>query len=126
MTLGGITMRTDQPPFTDVRVRRAISHALDRQAIIEAAYLRGEATPAIGRGLTEWSLPVDQLGVGAQYYQYNPKEAKRLLVEAGYPKGFTTQLIATSGLGRDLVDTAQLVQRFLKDVGIEAALKLQE
>src|SRR5262252_2416492 len=123
---GGITMRNDQPPFNDVRVRRAISHALDRQAIIEAVYIRGEATPAIGRGLTEWSLPVDQLGAGAQYYQYNPKEAKRLLVEAGYPKGFTTQLIATSGLGRDLVDTAQLVQRCLKDVGIEAELKLQE
>src|SRR5215470_13324191 len=79
-----IYMRTDQAPFNDVRVRRAISQAIDRQAIIEAAYLRGEATPAIGRGLTEWSLPVDQLGVGAQYYQYNPKEAKRLLAEAGY------------------------------------------
>ena len=109
-----------------MRVRRAISHALDRQGIIEAVSLRGEATPAIGRGLPEWSLPVDQLGAGAKYYQYNPKEAKRLLVEAGYPKGFKTQLTATSGLGRDLVDTAQLVQRFLKDVGIEAELKLQE
>jgi peptide/nickel transport system substrate-binding protein len=122
----GLTMRTDQPPFNDVRVRRAISQALDRQAIIEAVYLRGEATPAIGRGLAEWSLPVDQLGAGAKYYQYDPKEAKRLLAEAGYPKGFKTQLTTTAGLGRDLVDAAQLVQRFLKDVGIEAALKLQE
>jgi len=123
---GGITMRTDQPPFNDVRVRRAISQALDRQGLIEAVALRGEATPAIGRGLAEWSLPVDQLGAGAKYYQYNPKEAKRLLAEAGFPKGFKTQLTATSGLGRDLVDSAQLVQRFLKDVGIEAELKLQE
>ena len=32
----------------------------------------------------------------------------------------------TSGLGRDLVDDAQLVQRYLKDVGIEAELKIQE
>jgi peptide/nickel transport system substrate-binding protein len=123
---GGLTMRTDQPPFNDVRVRRAISHALDRRGIIEAVYLRGEPTPAIGRGLTEWSLPVDQLGPGAKYYQHDPTEARRLLAEAGYPKGFKTQLTATSGLGRDLVDTAQLVQRFLKDVGIEAELKLQE
>jgi peptide/nickel transport system substrate-binding protein len=37
-----------------------------------------------------------------------------------------TQLTATSGLGRDLVDAVQLVQRFLKDVGIEVELKLQE
>ncbi len=122
----GITMRTDQPPFNDVRVRRAISQALDRQGIIEAVSLRGEATPAIGRGLAEWSLPVDQLGAGAKYYQYDPKEAKRLLAEAGYPKGFKTQLTTTSGLGRDLVDAAQLVQHFLKDVGIEVELKLQE
>jgi peptide/nickel transport system substrate-binding protein len=123
---GGITMRTDQPPFNDVRVRRAISHALDRQGLIEAVSIRGEATPALARGLVEWSLPVDQLGAGAKYYQYDPKEAKRLLAEAGYPKGFKTQLTATSGLGRDLIDATQLVQRFLKDVGIEAELKLQE
>src|SRR5215467_13366422 len=122
----GITMRTEQPPFNDVRVRRAISHAHDRQGLIEAVSPRGEATSVIGRGQTEWSLPVDQLGAGARYYQYNPKEAKRLLVEAGYPKGFKTQITTTSGLGRDLVDAAQLVQRFLKDVGIEAELKLQE
>jgi len=99
---------------------------LDRQGIIEAVYLRGEPTPALARGLVEWSLPVDQLGTGAKYYQYDPKEAKRLLAEAGYPKGFKTQLTATSGLGRDLVDAVQLVQRFLKDVGIEVELKLQE
>src|SRR5262245_63278078 len=123
---GGITMRTDQPPFNDVRVRCAISHALDRQGLIEAVAGRGEPTPAIGRGLTAWSLPVDQLGAGAKYYQYNPKEARRLLAEAGYPKGFKTQLTANSGLGHDLVDNAQLVQRFLKDVGIAAELKLKE
>src|SRR5215468_7377072 len=123
---GGLTMRTDQPPFNDVRVRRAISHALDRQGLIEAVSIRGEATPVIGRGLAEWSLPVDQLGAGAKYYQYDPKEAKRLLAEAGYAKGFKTPLTATSGLGRDLIDAAQLVQRYLKDVGIEAELKLQE
>jgi peptide/nickel transport system substrate-binding protein len=122
----GISMRTDQPPFNDVRVRRAISHALDRQGIIEAVSIRGEQTPALARGLVEWSLPIDQLGAGTRYYQYDPKEAKRLLAEAGYPKGFKTQLTATSGLGRDLVDAVQLVQRFLKDVSIEVELKLQE
>src|SRR5438874_9143080 len=121
-----ITMRTDMPPFNDVRVRRAISHAIDRQGLIEAVWVRGEPTPSVSRGLVEWSLPIDQLGAGAKYYQYDPKEAKRLLVEAGYSTGFKTQLTATSGLGRDLVDAAQLVQHFLKEVGIEVELKLQE
>ena len=119
-------MRTDQAPFNDVRVRRAISQAIDRQGIIEAVTIRGEPTPAIARGATEWSMPIDQLGAGAKYYQYDPKEAKRLLAEAGFPKGFKTQLNTTPGYGRDLIDAVQLVQGYLKDVGIEAELKLQE
>ena len=123
---GVVFMRVDMAPFNDVRVRRAISHAIDRQGLIEAVWGRGEPTAAVARGLAEWSLPIDQLGVGAKYYQYDPKEARRLLAEAGYPKGFKTQLSVTTGLARDLVDDAQLVQRFLKDVGIDAELKLQE
>jgi peptide/nickel transport system substrate-binding protein len=121
-----IWMRTDQPPFNDGRVRRAISQAIDRQALIDAVYLRGEPSPAIGRGLAQWSLPIDQLGEGAKYYQYNSKEARRLLAEAGYARGLKTQLTVSSGYGRDLVEATQLVQRYLKDVGIEAELKLQE
>ena len=121
-----IYMRTDQAPFHDVRVRRAVSQAIDRQGIIEAVSMRGEPTPAIARGATEWSMPVDQLGAGAKYYQYDPKEAKRLLAEAGFPKGFKTQMHTTPGYGRDLIDAAQLVQGYLKDVGIDAELKLQE
>ena len=125
-TASVVTMRTDQPPFTDVRVRRAISHAIDRQALIEAVWGRGAPTSAVARGLAEWTVPIDQLGAGARYYEYDPKEAKRLLAEAGYPEGFKTQLTVTGGLGRDRVDEAQLVQGFLKEVGIEAELKIQE
>ena len=113
-----IFMRTDMPPFNDVRVRRAISHAIDRQGLIDAVWVRGAPTPAVARGLVEWSLPIDQLGVGAKYYQYDPREARRLLAEAGYPAGFKTQITVTPGFGRDLIDDAQLVQQYLKDVGI--------
>ncbi len=121
-----ISLRNDQPPFTDVRVRRAISQAIDRQAIIDAVWMRGEPSGPMPRGMREWSLPVDQLGEGARYFRYDPKEARRLLAEAGYPNGFKTQLTATAGYGTDLVDAAQLVLRHLKDVGIRADLKLQE
>jgi peptide/nickel transport system substrate-binding protein len=121
-----IFMRTDMPPFNDVRVRRAISHAIDRQGLIDAVWVRGAPTPAVARGLVEWSLPIDQLGVGAKYYQYDPREARRLLAEAGYPAGFKTQITVTPGFGRDLIDDAQLVQQYLKDVGIETEMKIQE
>src|SRR6266540_2421942 len=51
-----LAMRTDQPPFNAVRVRRAISMALDRQALVAALAVRGQPTPAIPPGLVEWSL----------------------------------------------------------------------
>ena len=121
-----IWMRTDKSPFTDVRVRRAISHAIDRQGVIEAVWMRGELSPAVPRGLAEWSLPIDQLGEGAKYYRYDPQEARRLLAEAGYAKGFKTTLNATGGYGRDMLDAVQMVQRYLKEVGIEVELKIQE
>jgi peptide/nickel transport system substrate-binding protein len=122
----GIYMRTDKPPFNDVRVRHAISHAIDRQAIIDAVYLKGEPTAAIGRGLTEWSPRIDQLGAGAKYYRHDPKEARRLLAEAGFPQGLKTQLTVTGGYGSDVLDSFQLAQRQLKEGGIDAELKVQE
>ena len=122
----GIYMRTDKPPFNDVRVRRAISHALDRRAIIEAVFVRGEPAPAISRGLPEWSPRIDQLGAGAQYYRHDPREARRLLAEAGFPQGLKTQLNVTGGYGADAVDAFQLAQRQLKESGIDAELKVQE
>jgi peptide/nickel transport system substrate-binding protein len=121
-----IFMRADQAPFNDVRVRRAISLAIDRQGLIEAVYLRGAPSPVVAPGLVEWSLPIDQLGAGAQYYQHNPQEARRLLADAGFPKGLKTLLYTTGGYGPDFLDAGQLIQRYLKDVGLEAELKIQE
>jgi peptide/nickel transport system substrate-binding protein len=122
----GIYMRTDKPPFSDVRVRRAISHAVNRQAIIDAVFVKGEPTPAISRGAPDWSPRIDQLGAGAQYYRHDPKEARRLLAEAGFPQGLKTQLNVTPGYGSDIVDSFQLAQRQLKEGGIDAELRLQE
>ena len=118
---GGSTCSIDQAPFNDVRACHSPT-LTDRPGFL----VRGEPTPAVARGLLEWSLSIDQLGAGAKYYQYDPREARRLLAEAGYPIGFKTQLTATTGLGRDLIDDVQLVQRYLKDVGIEVELKIQE
>ena len=122
----GIYMRTDKPPFNDVRVRRAVSHAIDRQAVIDAVYLKGEPSPGISRGLPEWSPRIDQLGPGAKYYRYDPREARRLLAEAGFPQGLKTQMNVTGGYGSDAMDSFQVVLRHLKESGIDAELKVQE
>ncbi|MBI5628616.1 MAG: ABC transporter substrate-binding protein, partial [Candidatus Rokubacteria bacterium] len=122
-----ISMRTDQKPFSDVRVRRAMSLAIDRQGILDAvAEGVGVMNPPVPAALKDWSLPVTQLGEGAKYYKYDPKEAKRLLAEAGYPSGFPGAICFATYGSTVLVDSAQLVIKYLKDVGIDAKLDQKE
>ena len=122
-----ISMRTDQKPFSDVRVRHAISHAIDRQGIIDAtAEGVGVFNPAVPAALKEWSLPINQLGEGAKYFKYDPAEAKRLLAAAGYPNGFHGSVCFTTYGSTVLVDAMQIVLKNLKDVGIEGKLEQKE
>jgi peptide/nickel transport system substrate-binding protein len=122
-----ISMRTDQKPFSDPRVRQAMSLAIDRQAILDAtAEGVGVFNPPVPGALKEWSLPVAQLGEGARYYKYDPKQAKRLLGEAGYPNGFPASICFTTYGSTILVDAAQLVLKYLKDVGIDSKLDQKE
>jgi peptide/nickel transport system substrate-binding protein len=122
-----ISMRTDQKPFSDVRVRHAISHAIDRQGIIDAvAEGVGVYNPAVPAALKEWSLPINQLGEGAKYFKYDPAEAKRLMAAAGYPNGFPGTVCFTTYGSTVLVDSVQMVLKNLKDIGIEAKLETKE
>ncbi len=74
----GINFR--DPILTHVRVRRAIAHAIDRDAIVDTV-LKGLATPATGLlAPTHWAYTAD-----VPTYAYNPKLAKRLLDRAGHP-----------------------------------------
>ena len=82
-------MRTDQAPFNDVRVRRAISQAVDRQGSSTPSF-SGRAEPAMSPGLAEWSPPSTSSARGRKYYQHDPQEARRLLAEAGFPNGLKT------------------------------------
>jgi peptide/nickel transport system substrate-binding protein len=71
-------------PFQDVRVRRAVNHAIDRAAIVRTV-MRGQARATglmIGPGVNGHTDQVDQLPA------YNPDLSRRLLAEAGYPNGF--------------------------------------
>jgi len=122
-----ISMRTDQKPFSDVRVRQAMSMAIDRQAIIEAVLEGvGSMNPAVPAALKEWSIPFDKLGEGAKYYKYDLAEAKKLLAAAGYPNGFPGTMCFTTYGSTILVDTMQLVQKDLKAVGIDVKIDQKE
>jgi peptide/nickel transport system substrate-binding protein len=122
-----ISMRTDQKPFSDVRVRQAMSMAIDRKAIIEAVFEGvGAMNPAVPAALREWSIPFDKLGEGAKYYKHDPAEAKKLLAAAGYPNGFPGTMCFTTYGSTILVDSMQLVQKDLKAVGIDVKIDQKE
>jgi peptide/nickel transport system substrate-binding protein len=122
-----ISMRTDQKPFSDVRVRQAMSLAIDRQGILDAtAEGVGVFNPAVPAALKDWSIPMTQLGEGAKYFKYDPAEAKRLLAAAGYPQGFQGTMCFTTYGSTILVDAVQIVLKNLKDVGIDAKLDQKE
>jgi peptide/nickel transport system substrate-binding protein len=122
-----ISMRTDQKPFSDVRVRQALSLAVDRKGIIDAvAEGVGVPNPPVPAALRDWSIPWDQLGEGAKYYRYDPAEAKRLLGAAGYPNGFPATICFATYGSTTLVDTMTLLLKQLKDVGVDAKLDQKE
>ena len=108
----GLALAQDKAPFSDVRVRRAISMAIDRQKQVDTVYE--------GHGILGWGIPyvyfqdkaptAQQLG---PYWQYKPAEAKKLLSEAGHPNGFETTLFYYEYFPQ-MSSQVQLVQSDLK------------
>jgi peptide/nickel transport system substrate-binding protein len=122
-----IDMRTDKPPFNDVRVRQAISLAMDRKGMIDAVLEgQGAINGPIPAALSEWALPIGELGEGAKYYRHDPAEAKRLLAAAGHPNGFSASVCFSTYGSTVLVDSMQLLLKDLKAVGIDAKLDQKE
>jgi ABC-type transport system substrate-binding protein len=107
-------------PFTDVRVRQAVGHAIDSEAIVDTIYL-GFGTVTNQWGLpSTWSYNPDVTG-----YPYDPDKARELLADAGYPDGFETTLL-TSTRNPATQQMATAIQGFLGEVGIDAAIEAEE
>jgi len=107
--------RTGDNPLTDVRVRRAVNHAIDRDTIV--ANLVGGDGEIINAPCHPVQFGCDQSA--AVVYDYDPEKAKALLAEAGYADGFTVKL----GSYRDRA-RAEAVQSYLAAVGIKAELEM--
>ena len=125
-----IYFRTDQPPFNDIRVRRAVSLAIDRKAWSDSI-LDGEGCIDAGPvpcALTDWKLPVAKMDPAKAKYLvgYDPAEAKRLLAEAGYPNGFTTPMAHWPGYVPPFRTFYELAADNLAKVGITVELKPEE
>ncbi len=87
LSVAFLGMNNTYPPFDNQLVRQAIALAIDRQAILEGAFPQGFQTASF---FTPCAIPNGC--VGEDWYGYDPLKAKELLVAAGYPDGFKTQL----------------------------------
>ncbi|MDO4294699.1 MAG: ABC transporter substrate-binding protein [bacterium] len=106
-------------PFTDKRVRQALSYVVDKQQIIDGAFggyatmLYSNFSPVMGVYYN------DQL---ADVYSVNIEKAKELLTEAGYPDGFS-MVIKVPANYRQHVDTAQILAEQLKQVNVQVEIQ---
>ena len=113
---------TTKPPLTDVRVRRALAYAINRQDMVDHVTLGGQQpaghlTPPDTAGFTATAeVPSD------------PVQARRLLAEAGYPggKGFPRlELLFNTNEGHRKIAEA-IQQMWRRELGIEITLRNEE
>ncbi len=108
---------TPTPALKDIRVRKAILHAIDRESIVKNIVGAGS------RVLHTQCFP-SQFGCtdqGAPRYAYDPALAKKLLAEAGFPNGFETEIFAY----RERNQTEAIIN-YLRQVGIKAKLTFSQ
>lgn len=113
---------TRQGPLQDKRIRRALNLAIDRESLI-ANVTRGGETPA------HYFVPQGIKGyTSKQYFKYDPKEAKRLMAEAGYPdgKGFPVYDILYNTLDQHRTIAESIQQMWKQTLGIDIRLYNQE
>lgn len=105
-------------PFSDVRLRQAVSYAIDNQAVLDGVYEgRGDVCHAYGG---EMSADYNPKWKEEDYYDYDPEKAKELLTEAGYPDGLDIRLMCDSQAPHIMM--AQIIQIYLQQVGINVTI----
>jgi peptide/nickel transport system substrate-binding protein len=121
-------MRVDRPPFNDVRVRRAIHLALNRQEMVKAlAFGVGKINPPGVSAVSAWAIPDEELLKLPGYRLPKDKditEAKKLLKDAGYGDGLTFSIQAVSVWDNPRI--AEVAARQLKDAGMTVKLEFIE
>jgi peptide/nickel transport system substrate-binding protein len=108
-----IVLNNNVKPFDDVRVRKALQHGTNKEAIVRfVLYKYGE--PAKGLAPKSGLFYNDDI----KPYGYDVKKAKELLAEAGYPKGFKTEVLVRSG-NAVYEQIATILKEQWKQIGVD-------
>jgi len=107
-------------PFQDVNVRRAISYAIDRGALVKAV-LFGNGKPAN----SIFPPQLNYYDANSGGLQYSMAAAKAALAKSSVPKGFTTTLLLPAG-NSDYATIGTIVQSELKPLGINVQIQQQD
>ncbi len=118
LSLYYVGMNCSRPPFNDIRLRKAMNYAVDREKIIEVLRF-GVGIPASG------PVPPSLLkGNQIDPYPYDPEKALRLLKEAGYPDGLDTKLWVAGDA--EMYHVLEAMQSNWQAVGIRVELLLSD
>ncbi len=124
LNIGYIAFNVTKKPFDDVRVRRALNMAVDKQAIVAAVY-QGAGVPAVNPiPPTLWSY-----NASVRDYPFDPDKAKELLADAGFAKGLTLDLWAMPvqrAYNPNARRMAEMVQADFARIGVTAKIVTYE
>jgi len=124
-----IDMNVNVAPYTDLRVRKALQMAIDIKTMAETYYGgHAETTPTgfynqayVSTGFCypykDWPQSLKD------EYSFNPKMAKDLLTQAGYPNGFKTKVVTT---GAADVGALQIIKSYWKEIGVDLEIEMME
>ncbi|MFD9627328.1 glutathione ABC transporter substrate-binding protein [Peribacillus muralis] len=109
----------ENEPFNDVRVRKAIAHAIEMDSIIKGVFnnVGVKANSLMGSKVFGYNANL-------KAYDYNLKEAKKLMAEAGYSKGLDATILTMDS--KERVNLAEVLQSQLKGIGINLKVQVME
>jgi peptide/nickel transport system substrate-binding protein len=120
VNVGYLALNTEKPALKDARVRKAISHAIDKETLIKTIF-QGLAVPA----KNPFAPSIWGYNDAIEPYEYNPAKAKALLEEADFDKSRELELWAmpvSRAYMPEPVKTAELIQAYLAAVGLKAKI----
>ena len=127
MTTNIAAGRISQPPYDDIRVRRALNMAINKQEMVDEYYdgeaaLIGYPFPPGASWVKVYTPFEEQPEEVQEIFTYDPEKAKQYLADAGYPDGFKVKITCTAATADEL----SLIKEYWAAIDVELELEVLE